>query len=74
VSLTAQELALLHRDRRPAALPAPRGPLTEHLFAALRRVPHELGEPPSYEPDLLDGDAAWEAGRSSLLTPLLVGG
>jgi hypothetical protein len=58
VSITPQELALLHRDRSPAQLPAPRGPLTEFLFTTLRTDPHDIAAAPAFEPDLLDGEDA----------------
>jgi hypothetical protein len=40
------------RTRRGGVLPCPKGPLTEALFAALRRPPHEV------DPDMASGDGS----------------
>jgi hypothetical protein len=39
-----------------APLPAPRGPLTEWLLAALAAPPHDVGDPPAVTEDPLTGD------------------
>ena len=54
--LTDQELAVLRRDRRPSALPPPRGPLTDWLFEVLRRDVHDVPPPPPHDRDLLGGE------------------
>jgi hypothetical protein len=58
VTITPQELAQVRRDRSVPALPAPRGPLTEFLFGALRGEPTRTGPPPGFDADLLDGEDA----------------